>query len=174
MRHTPIFSPPACRNPPSFRRHGTIPPSPPGVNADKETKDSLYPILQSADVGDVDGEVITVFQGEMVRRHNAGAGQQNDAFRKTILASQPGYEVRERAFHRRQVGRALKYHRASAADGQANGHALRRRHGSSQSDDWTERTRAVVDFCLWQIKWIFTFDVSRTHIVADGVTDNFH
>src|SRR5882724_1054337 len=48
----------------------------------------------------------------------------------------------------------------------------RRGFGSAEMYPRPQRTGTVVDFCLGQIQKIFTFNIARTHVVADGVPDN--
>ena len=53
-----------------------------------------------------------------------------------------------------------------------DGDRLASRHAVGQGDPGPQTTTLVVHFGLREIKRVVPFNISRTHVVADGETDN--
>ena len=58
-----------------------------------------YPIGQSADPGDLDGDVILHGERKVIRRNNASSREEYNAMRKTGFPAQPTDEVVQRSGH---------------------------------------------------------------------------
>src|SRR6185312_9412512 len=58
-----------------------------------------------------------------------------------------------------------------AFDGDRNGCRCWKRLIGEQKA-WSKRAGAVIDLCLRQIERVFAFDVTRAHVVADGVASD--
>jgi hypothetical protein len=68
-----------------------------------------YPIGQSADARNLDGDMISHGEGEIIRRNNAGSREEYDAVRKTRFPAQPIHKIIQRTGHRAKRSGALKH-----------------------------------------------------------------
>src|SRR6516225_657741 len=69
----------------------------------------FHDVTQAADAGYVDVDGVAGGQGEVIRRHDAGAGEQHGYVGEAVVAAEPAHEVLEGALHSPQCGRALEY-----------------------------------------------------------------
>jgi hypothetical protein len=67
----------------------------------------------------------------------------------------------------------LPGHDVISRDRQGDGEAIRVRHLPCWTDPRAHSKRRIVDLGLWQVKRILAFNVSRAHVVADGVSEDF-
>src|SRR5437879_6151735 len=65
-------------------------------------------IGQPAYAGNIDMNDIAGREGEIVRRDDAGPGQEDGPMREADLSTEPGDEVLQRPGHHRHAGRALE------------------------------------------------------------------
>src|SRR5262249_26091536 len=131
----------------------------------------LDPVGQAANAANFDLDYIIRNQRKVVRRDDAGAGQQHDAVGKCVVAAQPRDQVAQRPRHLRDARGPLEDLLPAALDRQANRDLIQRRHRLSQRDHRAERATAIMDLRLGQVKGVLALDVAGAHVVADGVAD---
>src|SRR5215510_16421016 len=76
-------------------------------------------VRESADAADVDVDDVAGRQVEIVRRHDAGARQQNGALRKAGFLAEPLDQLFEGSLHGADLGSAFERRLAAALDVQA-------------------------------------------------------
>src|SRR5713226_1418823 len=131
-----------------------------------------YPIGQSADARDLDGDMISHGEGEIIRRNNAGSREEYDAVRKTGFAPQPTNEIIQRTGHRAKRSGAFKHRGSIALDFQIDCDMIQRRHVVGESNDGAQGATIVVHLGLRQVKRVFALNIASAHVIADGVADD--
>ena len=108
-------------------------------------------------------------EGEGVGRDDAGAGQEEAAAGKAVVAEEIFDEWADRVSFRRSGGRRKTYlaRLRISADLCGGGHGF-----AADEDAGAEGAAAVVDLGLREVERVFAFDVARAHVVADGVADD--
>src|SRR5438094_4215179 len=132
----------------------------------------IHPVGQLADARDVDGDVISGNESEVVRRNDAGPGQKNDPVRKTGFATEPTDQVFQRSRHGIQACDAFEHPDAIAFNRETDRDMVSGRHAIGEGDDRPQGTAIIVDLGLWQVEWILSFDVAGAHVVADSESDD--
>src|SRR5881394_2077206 len=129
-------------------------------------------IFQRADAGDADANGIVRAQREIVRRNNARAGQEHRAVGETLAPEKISCQFLERTLDLPNRGFALENDLAGAPNCQFDFPFARLRFAGAHHDPRTDRAGAVVHLGLRKVEQVFPFDVTRTHVVPDGVADD--
>src|SRR5205085_814372 len=111
------------------------------------------------------------FESEAAIGDDAGAGEEEGAGGKGIVAAEPADEVVEGAGHLLDAGAAVEDDLASAVDDEANADLISRGHANGEGDPGAETARLVVALGLRQVERVVPFDVAGAHVVADGEAD---
>ena len=82
------------------------------------------------------------------------------------LAEQVSGKVGPGALHQAGAGFPLEDGLATPQDGQVDGDIIQLVWIFNQADGRPQRARAVIDFCLGQVKGVFTLDISGGNIIA--------
>src|SRR5260370_4262041 len=94
-----------------------------------------YPIAQSADTRDLDGDMISHGEGEIIRRNDAGSREEYDPVRKTRFPAQPTNEIIQRTGHGAKRSCAFKHPGSIALDFQIDCDMIQRRHAVRERND---------------------------------------
>src|SRR5438094_5677509 len=129
-------------------------------------------IFQGPDSGDADTHQIVGLQREVFRRHDSRSGQEHRAVREDLAAEEKAGQLIKRPLDLTYGGLAFERRLTLAADVQLDCPVARLAFAGADDDPGPHRAGAVIDLGLWQIEQIFPFNVARTHVVADGVTDH--
>src|SRR5229473_7209169 len=114
-----------------------------------------YPIGQSADAGDLDGDAISHGEGEIIRRNDAGSREEYDAVRKTGFLAQPIHKIIQRTDHRAKRSGPFKHRGSISLDFQIDCDMIQRRHVVGESNDGAQGATIVVHLGLRQVKRVF-------------------
>ena len=106
-----------------------------------------------------------------VRRNDAGAGHEEGAVGKAVVAEQILDKSRWCALQLGERSVGGKCSRAAAHNLKTNRRRGRQRLRRDEHAG-PERATAVVDLGLRQIERILSLDIARAHVVADGVADD--
>src|SRR5919204_1176243 len=110
-------------------------------------------------------------QGHIVRRHEAGAGEENASGRNGVVASQEVDELLGRAPHVLRRGLAgVDLAAVSVDDPKLD--RERRREVVGDQDRGPNRARAGKQLGLWQVERVLALDVPRGQVVANRDTKN--
>src|SRR5688572_13882672 len=113
--------------------------------------DSYDRITEYADWRKVDLHDIMLLQSEIVRRDDAGSGEQDGAVGKRLRPAQKPGEFLEAAFDVAESRLSRKYRRASTRDRAAHGPIPCFSFSRAHADPRPERTGAIVDLRLRQV-----------------------
>src|SRR6266849_7437400 len=86
------------------------------------------PVSQAAYARDVDGDVISHREREVIRRNDSCSRQKNDAVGKTSLTAKPVDQIGKSPCHSAEAGSAFKYIHALALDCEMNRDFIQGRH----------------------------------------------
>src|SRR6185369_16380024 len=103
----------------------------------------------------------------------ACAGEQDCAMGKCLTPEKERGQVIERPFdlsHRRLAG---EYGLVLALNFDSDLPIPSPGFTCANLDPGAQGTGMLIDFCLRQIKQVLPFDISRAHIIADGVSNDF-
>src|SRR5262249_48228422 len=117
----------------------------PAFRADLSLLDHIHEL---PDAGDLDSQHVPHCQREVIRRHDAGARQQDHAMGETVVTAQPLNEVVEFARHLRDAGGAGEHLAAPAFDREVDLNPVERRHGVYQCNYRSQSTAVVIDLGL--------------------------
>src|SRR5579871_1893215 len=145
---------------------------PPSRSARRLLSALLHEVGEPPNSGYIDRNAIAGQESELIRRNDAGAGEKDGTVRKAVLLTQPMGQLCERALHRRQRSRAVKYRGSTALDDHANGDLIQGRHRLGQCNDRAEGTGMIIDLGLRQVERVLPLDVAGTHIFSDRVADD--
>ncbi len=131
-------------------------------------------IAQRANFCDGDAHLVATLEGERIGGHNARARQEQYPVREEIVTSEVADEITEAAYDFAGVNGALKHFTARTLYRNRNGEIVGVGDVLGERNGWPHCATAPVHLGLGQVERIFPFDVAGTHVVADGIADNFH
>src|SRR5713226_6464 len=112
-------------------------------NSQISSSSMIHPVGQLADAGDVDSNVISDNESEVIRRNDAGPSQKNDAMRKTRFATEPTDQVFKRSRHSIQAGGAFEHPNAMAFNRKTDRDMVSGRHAIGEGDDRPQGTAII-------------------------------
>src|SRR5262245_43369605 len=131
---------------------------------------SDYPhcILENADAGDCDSDEVARAEREGIGRHNSCSGQQDHATRELLAAEEILDEFGEGPLDLINLRLTFKYYPSLAFDLETNTPVARVVFRQPNDNTGSHGTGAGIDLGLRQIEHVLAFDISRTHVVANG------
>ena len=128
-------------------------------------------VLEGADTGDFDGDLVASSEAELVGRDDAGACQKKDALGEEVVSAQPVDQFVEGASHAGGGGLGFEDGDAFAFDAEVDGDRFLVGEVVDQGDDGSEGAAGFVDLGLGQVEGVSAFDIACADVVADGVAD---
>src|SRR5260221_2565033 len=117
-----------------------------------------------------DADFVAAREGEIIRRHDAGAGQQIAAVRKRVVAEKKRGELGERPFHLAERRFAAKNRGAIAPDFDLDFRFARQR--LAHHERRAEAAARAPDLGLRKVERVLAFDVAPAEIVSGGGSKN--
>src|SRR5579863_7088302 len=129
-------------------------------------------IPQCSDPGNADPNFVSHLQGERIGWHNPCAGEQKAAVRKNIVAIKVFNQAREITLYRTYRNGSCKNSSAAALNLNTDLCRTAKRRGKHPNAR-AQRATSVIHLRLRQIKGILPLNITRTHVVADCVPEDF-